>query len=125
MRRIIRPFAHHLKWPIRLVAFTVHLMHHLAAFFAWAWMLVHMAGTLAQAGLQAGKLWETQVLSDIWRDGVSYFTTAGGLEWQKALALAVVPAFLVALRNAWATYEQFRAWVHDHHRPPDPPSVPS
>lgn len=83
MRHIIRPFAHHLKWPIRLVAFTVHLMHHLAAFFAWAWMLVHMAGTLAQAGLQAGKLWETQVLSDIWRDGVSYFTTAGGLEWQR------------------------------------------
>lgn len=117
MRYVIRPFAHHLKWPIRILAFVVHLMHHLAAFFAWAWMLVHIAGTLAQAGLHAGKLWETQVLSEIWRDGVSYFTTAGGMEWQKVLALAVVPAFVVALRNAWAAYEQFRAWVHDHHHP--------
>lgn len=120
MRHIIRPFAHHLKWPIRVLAFVLHLMHHLAAFFAWAWMLVHIAGTLAQAGLHAGKLWETQVLSEIWRDGVSYFTTAGGLEWQKVLALAVVPAFLVALRNAFAAYEQFRDWVHDHRHPSRP-----
>lgn len=115
MRHIIRPFVHHLKWPIRIAAFIVHLMHHLAAFFAWAWMLVHIAGTLAQAGLHAGKLWETLVLTDIWRDGLSYFSTAGGVEWHKVLALAVVPAFLVAVRNAYAAYDQFRAWVHAHH----------
>lgn len=54
-------------------------MHHLAAFFACAWMLVHAAGTLAQAGLHAGEIWESGVLADLWRDGFAYFTTAGGL----------------------------------------------
>ncbi len=114
MRHVIRPFIHHLKWPIRILAFTVHLMHHLAAFFAWAWMLLHMAGTVAQAGLHANEIFETRVLSDLARDGFGYFASAGGLEWQKVMALAVVPAFFVALRNAWAAYEQAKAWVHDH-----------
>jgi hypothetical protein len=54
-------------------------MHHLAAFFACAWMLVHAAGTLAQAGLHVGEIWESGVLADLWRDGFAYFTTAGGL----------------------------------------------
>lgn len=114
MRHVIRPIVHHFKWPIRILAFLVHMMHHLAAFFAWAWMLVHMAGTFAQAGLHAGEIWKTGVLENIARDGFTYFTTAGGLEWKKVLALAVVPAFLVALRNAWNAYEQVHAWVHEH-----------
>lgn len=114
MRHIIRPYAHHFKWPIRIAAFIVHLMHHLAAFFAWAWMLVHVTGTLAQAGLHAGKIWELGVLAQIWRDGFAYFTAAGGLQWQRILAIAVVPAFLVAVRNAWSASEQFRHWAHEH-----------
>lgn len=114
MRHIIRPIAHHLKWPIRIAAFIVHLMHHLAAFFAWGWMLIHIVGTLAQAGLHAGTIWETGVVAQIWREGLSYFTTAGGIEWKKIMAIAVVPAFLVAVRNAWAASENFRHWVHDH-----------
>jgi hypothetical protein len=79
MRHIIRPYDHHLKWPIRIAALTIHLMHHLAAFFACAWMLVDAAGTLAQAGLHVGEIWESGVLADLWRDGFAYFTTAGGL----------------------------------------------
>ncbi len=114
MRHLIKPFIRHFKWPIRIVTFVVHLMHHLAAFFAWAWMLVHIAGTLAQAGMHASEIWQTRVLESITRDGLAYFSAAGGLEWKKVLALAVVPAFLVALRNAWNAYEQFHTWVHDH-----------
>lgn len=113
MRSMFRPYVHHMKWPIRLAAFIVHLMHQLAAFFAWIWMFVHMIGTLAQAGLQANKIWEMRVLDDIWAQGVRYFSSVGG-GWQKILAIALIPAFLVALRNAYATYDQFRAWVHDH-----------
>jgi hypothetical protein len=79
MRHIIRPYSRHLKWPIRVATFMIHLMHHLAAFFACAWMLVHAAGALAQTGLRAGEIWESGVLADLWRDGFAYFTTAGGL----------------------------------------------
>ncbi|MBL8564500.1 MAG: hypothetical protein JNM89_02145 [Hyphomicrobiaceae bacterium] len=114
MRHVIRPFIHHFKWPIRVLAFAVHLMHQLAAFFAWAWMLVHMAATVAQAGLHANEIFETRVVAELVRDGMGYFASAGGLEWKKIMALAVVPAFLVALRNAWKAYEQVREWVHAH-----------
>ncbi len=68
MRHIIQPYAHQLKWPISIAAFMIHLMHDLAAFFAWAWTLVHAAGTLAQAGPHAGEIWESGLLADLWRD---------------------------------------------------------
>jgi hypothetical protein len=107
---------------VRITAFLVHLMHHLAAFFAWIWMLVHVVASMAQAGLQAGKLWEMRVLEDVWRQGVSYFSLAGGLEWQKILGLALIPAVLLALRNSYLAYEQLHAWVHEHRHvePPQP-----
>ena len=73
-------------------AFIVHLMHQLAAFFAWIWMFVHMIGTLPQAGLQATKIWEIKVLDDIWTQGLHYFSSAGGGS-QKILAVAVIPLF--------------------------------
>jgi len=114
MRTLLRPISHLLRWPVRISVFLVHLMHHLAAFFAWIWMLVHVVGTMAQAGLQAGKLWETRVLEDIWGQGLAYFSGAGGLGWQKIFALALVPALLLALRNAYLAYESFHAWVHEH-----------
>lgn len=127
MRALLKPVVHLLKWPVRAGAFVVGFMHHLAAFFAWIWMGVHVVGTLAQAGLQAGRLWETRILEDVWRDGLAYFTAAGGLEWKKIAALALVPACAVALRNAWAAYEQLHAWVHEHRhhasQPPVPPPV--
>lgn len=94
MRALLRPIVHLLRWPVRITAFVVHLMHHLAAFFAWIWMLVHVVASMAQAGLQAGKLWEMRVLEEIWRQEVSYFSLAGGLEWQKILGLALIPAVL-------------------------------
>jgi hypothetical protein len=126
MRALLRPFAHHLRWPVRIGVFFVHLLHHLAAFFAWIWMMVHVAGTAAQAGLQASKLWETRVLGDIWGQGLQYFSVAGGFGWQKILALALIPASLVALRNAYRAYEQFHYWVHEHgsHRQANDPALP-
>ena len=113
MRAVLRPYVQHMKWPMRAAAFIVHLMHQLAAFFAWIWMFVHMIGTFAQAGLHATKIWETRVLDDIWAHGLQFLSSAGR-GWQGVLAVAVIPAFLVAVRNAYATYEQFHAWVHDH-----------
>ena len=114
MRLMLRPFVHLLRWPVRIGAFFLHLMHHLAAFFAWIWMLVHVVCSVAQAGLQAGKLWGMRVLEDIWHQGVLYFTLAGGLEWQKIAGLALIPACALALRNAYLAYEQLHAWVHEH-----------
>jgi hypothetical protein len=99
---------------VRLGVFVVHLAHHLAGFFAWIWMTVHVVGSVAQAGLQAGKLWEMRVLDDIWRDGIQYFSAAGGVGWQKIAGLALVPACVLAIRNAYLAYEQLHAWVHDH-----------
>jgi hypothetical protein len=32
---LLRPFGHLLRWPVRIGVFVAHLMHHLAAFFAW------------------------------------------------------------------------------------------
>ena len=117
LRALLRPVVHLLKWPVRVGAFLLHLMHHTAAFFAWIWMIVHVVGTTAQAGIQASKLWEMRVLDDIWRDGVAYFSMAGGIGWEKLLGLALIPAVLVALRNSYVAYEQFRAWVHEHRHP--------
>jgi len=45
---------------------------------------------------------------------MQYFSLAGGLEWQKILGLALIPACLLAMRNAYNAYEQFHAWVHEH-----------
>jgi hypothetical protein len=112
MRLLLRPFGHLFRWPLRISVFLVRFMHHLAAFFAWIWMFVHVIGTMAQAGLQAGRLWETRVLMDIWEQGTRYFSDAGGLGWQKILAFALIPALLLALRNAYLAYEQFHAWLH-------------
>lgn len=120
MRALLRPVLHVLKWPIRIGVFAGHLMHQTAAFFAWIWMLVHVAGTMAQAGIQASKLWEMRVLEEVWRDGLGYFSAAGGVGWQKMLGLALIPAVIVALRNAYVAFEQLHAWVHEHrhHHPP-------
>jgi hypothetical protein len=114
MRKMLRPLVGHLKWPMRIGAFVAHLMHQTAAFFAWVWMSVHVVGTVAQAGLQANRLFEMKVLDDIWREGIGYFAIAGGTGWQKILGIALIPAVIVALRNAYLSYEQFRIWVHDH-----------
>jgi hypothetical protein len=113
MRLLLRPFGQLFRWPVRISVFLVHLMHHLAAFFAWIWMLVHVVGTVAQAGLQAGRLWETRVLTDIREQSTRYFSAAGGLGWQKILGLALVPALLLALRNAYLAYEQFNGLHQD------------
>jgi hypothetical protein len=116
MRALFRPIAHLLKWPVRIGVFIVQFMHHLAAFFAWIWMSVNVIGALAQAGLQVNKLWELRVLEDIWNQGMRYFSMTGGLEWQKILGLALIPACILAGRNAYAAFEQFHAWVHEHRR---------
>ena len=92
MRALLRPFGHLFRWPVRISVFLVHLLHHLAAFFARIWMLVHVAGAVAQAGLQAGRLWEARVLTDAWEQGTRYFSVAGGLGWQRILAFALIPA---------------------------------
>jgi hypothetical protein len=114
MRAFFRPFVHVLKWPVRIGVFVIQLLHHMAAFFAWIWMFVNVIGALAQAGLQANKLWELRVIEDIWKEGMHYFSMAGGVQWQKILALALIPACILAWRNAYATFEQFHGWVHEH-----------
>jgi hypothetical protein len=114
MRAHLRPFVHHLRWPVRIAAFVAHFMHHLAAFFAWIWMLGHVTGSVATAGIQAGRLWEMKVIEEIWKGGMQYFSLAGGVGWQKIVGLALIPAYLLAFRNAYRAYEQLRAWVHDH-----------
>lgn len=120
MRALLRPLAGFLRWPIRVGAFLLHLMHHLAAFFAWIWMAVHVVGAVATAGLQANKLWEARVLEEIWKEGIQYFSAAGGLGWQKILAVALIPALLVAVKNAYDAYEVFHAWVHEHRHHAEP-----
>lgn len=101
-------------------------MHHLAAFFAWASMGLHVATPLAQAGWQANKIWDSSMLTDISSQGLVYFTAAGGVDWQKILALALIPAVVVAVRNAYLAYEQLHAWVHDHRHPkPEQPQGPA
>lgn len=114
MRVLLKPMMPHLKWPLRVGVFLAHLMHHTAAFFAWIWMLVQVIGTTAQAGLHVTKIWEAQVLSEIWRDGIGYFSLAGGSDWKRLFAIALIPAALVAFRNAIVAYESLHAWVHEH-----------
>ena len=52
MRLLLRPLGHLFRRPVRISVFVVHLTHHLAAFFAWIWMLMHVVDAVAQAGLR-------------------------------------------------------------------------
>lgn len=112
MRHMLMPVVKHMKWPMRAGAFFVNFMHHLAAFFAWIWMFLHTGAAFAQAGWQASRLWETRIISDIWGRGFASFQDVGTMGFRKILALACIPAMIIAIRNSYLAYEQFHAWVH-------------
>jgi len=87
---------------VHLATFSVGLAHHLAAFFAWAWLALHVVVPLLTAGFH---------ISNIQREGLNFFD-GGGLHWRALLVLALIPAVLVALHQAYLSWKQL---PHRHH----------
>jgi hypothetical protein len=91
MRAIARGAAHVLKWPYAFIVFAAQFLHHTAAFFAWAWVGLHIILPLATVGFS---------LSKIWTEAERYLND-GSIHWRGLLALALVPGTLVALRQGY------------------------
>jgi phospholipase C len=96
--------VHLLKWPVRTGRFVATVLHQTAGFFGWAWIVFALIGSIGQAGFHMSKLWEY---------GVAYLAGVGGSDWERLLALAVVPALLIAIWNAKRAYRRLHSMVHE------------
>jgi hypothetical protein len=115
MRPLLRAFVHHLKWWVRCDAFFLHLRHHLAAFFASNWMIVRVLGSLAQADLQAGKLWQLRVLDDILAPRRRLLQRSRQIAMAENCEARPDPACVLALGNAYLAYGELHAGMQKQH----------
>lgn len=96
---------HVFKWPIRTGRFVATLLHQMAAFCGWVWILLALVGSLGEASNHAMSLREA---------GLDYFKDVGGIDWRYLLAVSAVPALLMALWNARRAYRRLLAMAQDH-----------
>ena len=99
-----------LKWPVRASAFVAHFLHHTLAFFVWASLIAHFVIPVVGAGFN------TRQISQEARN----FLNEGRVSWRGVIAVALVPAVLVALRQAYLSWENLhgrlraRGYAPDH-----------
>lgn len=94
-----------LKWPTIIGSFAVSLAHHTAGFFAWMWLLFALIGNMGQIGFHLTALGE---------HALSYFKDRDANYWQSILAVAVLPALIIAIWNARRSYRAIHVRAHDH-----------
>jgi hypothetical protein len=87
-----------LMWPARIGVFVGRLAHHTLACFVWVSLLLHVAVPMIGAALN---------IHQISREGRTLFTD-NRVSWRLALAIALIPAVLVALRQAYLSWAPFR-----------------
>ena len=90
-----------LKWPARAGLFLARLVHHTLACLVWTSLILHVAVPMVGAALN---------IHQISREGRTLFTD-NRVSWRLALAVALMPAVLVALRQAYLSWEPLRAWL--------------
>ena len=85
-----------LKWPVRTSRFLATLLQQTAGFCGWVWILFALIGSLGEAGSHVAALRKV---------GLEYLIDVGGAaDWRYLLAVAAVPALLIALWNAKRAY---------------------
>ena len=87
--------VHRLKWPVQASVFVAHFLHHTLAFFVWASLIAHVAIPMIGAGLNMRQISEE----------ARKFLAEGRVSWRGVIAVALVPAVLVALRQAYLSWE--------------------
>jgi len=85
-----------LKWPVQAGVFVAHFLHHTLAFFVWASLLLHVAIPMIGAGFNLHQISEE----------ARRFLAEGRISWRGVIAVALVPAVLVALRQAYLSWEE-------------------
>jgi hypothetical protein len=94
-----------LKWPVRTCRFVATLLQQTAGFCGWAWILFALIGNLGEAGSHVATLR---------RVGLEYLIDVGGAaDWRYLLAVAAVPALLIAVWNAKRAYRRLHAMAQE------------
>jgi hypothetical protein len=94
-----------LKWPVRTGRFVATLLQQTAGFCGWVWILLALVGSLGEAGSQVAALRKV---------GLEYLIDVGGAaDWRYLLAVAAVPALLIALWNAKRAYGRLHAMAQE------------
>ena len=94
-----------LKWPVRTSRFVATLLQQTAGFCGWVWILFALVGNLGEAGSQ---------LATLRKVGLDYLIDVGGAaDWRYLLAVAAVPALLIALWNAKRAYRRLHAMAQE------------
>ena len=95
--------VHRLKWPVQASVFVAHFLHHTLAFFVWASLIAHVAIPMVGAGLNMRQISEE----------ARKFLAEGRVSWRGVIAAALVPAVLVALRQAYLSWEGLSGRLRD------------
>lgn len=90
--------VHRLKWPVQASVFVAHFVHHTLAFFVWASLLLHVAIPAIGAGLNVRLITQE----------ASKFMSESKVSWGAVIAVALIPAVLVSLRQAYLSWESLR-----------------
>ena len=91
--------VHRLKWPVQASVFVAHFLHHTLAFFVWASLILHVAIPMVGAGLN---------IHQISQEARKFLSGDGNVSWGVVIALALIPAVLLALRQAYLSWEGLR-----------------
>jgi hypothetical protein len=92
---MLRTRVQSLKWPVQASVFVTHFLHHTLAFFVWASLILHVAIPMIGAGLNVHQISQE----------ARNFLNEGSVSWRGVIAVALVPAVLVALRQAYLSWE--------------------
>jgi hypothetical protein len=98
MRHWWHTYVPRLKWPVQASVFVAHFVHHTLAFVVWASLILHVAIPAVGAGLNIRQI----------SQATRKFLSDGQVSWPVVIALALIPAVLVALRQAYLSWEGLR-----------------
>ena len=103
-RNIHRPWT---QWTIRAYEGITTFFHSLLWFTGFLFLTGHVAATVVQAGYHLSNVWSNA-------DRIVAFDL-GHMGWQELLALASIPAGLMALYSMYTAYERWHVWAHHGH----------
>jgi hypothetical protein len=107
---MVQQLVRWLKRPLQIGVFIAHFCHHTLAFFVWASLLLHVVLPMISAGSSA-----RFVSSESQR-----FSMGDRFTWRSMIAVALVPATLIALRQAYLSWEDLRGWLQGRGYGPSP-----
>jgi hypothetical protein len=97
--------------PVQATVFIARFAHNLLAFFIWAVLVVHVVMPLVSAAFSLRFI----------REESRRLLTTGEVSWRGALAAALVPAVIIAVRQAYRSWDDLRDWLSRHGLAPEHP----